>query len=147
LSICYTLLFFSASPGTGAPYAFVELQRVSISNIQTENRILTLTGVPEPEEHDADLAAAGGINHANASPADSIKSGSPVVIVLLLPDGRWQELSLPKLDLKIQSTAELEMWTAHLTAASQGKIMKPSSSKIASPRSSSNKAPKSIAVN
>merc|ERR1719491_1667448 len=47
LSICYTLLFFPASPLTGAPYAFIELQRVSVASVQPENRILTLVGVPE----------------------------------------------------------------------------------------------------
>jgi len=133
LSICYTLLFFSASPITGAPYAFVELQKVTVSNVQADTRILSLVGVAEPEDHDADLAAAGGNHTKTTTPTGVDKASTPVVIVLLLPDGRWQELNLPKLDLRVQSTAELEMWAAHLTAASQGKVMKPSTTK-SSPR-------------
>jgi len=137
LSICYTLLFFSASPMTGSPYAFVELQRVSISSVQQENRILTLTGNPEAEEQDADLAAAGGggptIN-GESTPHGGSKGGTPVTIVLLLPDGRWQELNLPKLELRIPTSSELDMWTTHLTAASQGKVLKASSAKSMSPR-------------
>lgn len=153
LSICYTLLFFSASPTTGAPYAFVELQRVQIASIQTDTRILSLVGAPEPDDADADLAAAGGGSSNNAA-ATADKSGelsgrdtptgagtpggkphAPVIIVLLLPDGRWQELSLAKLDLRLSSNSELETWSNHLTAASQGKVVRPPTTKAsASPR-------------
>jgi len=144
LSICYTLLFFSASPVTGSPYAFVELQRVAVSGIQQENRIITLTGVAEKEDTE-DLAAAGPTINSTGEGASSIsgqgvgKGGAAVVIVLLLPDGRWQELSLPKLDLRIPTAGELDMWVAHLTAASEGKVMKPSSTRSASPRHASQK--------
>lgn len=139
LSICYTLLFFSASPINGAPYAFVELQRVTVSSKQPDTLTISLVGAQEAEDHDADLAAAGG----RSATSESVKSAStPVVIVLLLPDGRWQELSLPKLDLRVQSAPELEMWVAHLTAASQGKVMKASSAKSA-PLSNAPKAGKS----
>jgi len=145
LSICYTLLFFSASPIMGSPYAFVELQRVSVTSVQQDNRTLTLTGIPEAEDQDADLAAAGGggptiNNTGDSSPTMGQgtggigKGGTSVTIVLLLPDGRWQELSLPKLELRIPTANELEMWNAHLTAACQGKVMRPSSAKSASPR-------------
>lgn len=136
LSICYTLLFFSATPMTGSPYAFVELQRVQVSSVQQDKQILTLTGVPEPEEQDSDLAAAGGggTNINDITPQGGSKSSAPVVIVLLLPDGRWQELSLPQLAIRIPTPNELEMWNAHLSAASQGKVMKPSQPKVASPR-------------
>jgi len=138
LSICYTLLLFSASPLTGSPYAFVELQRVSIASVQPVNRTLTLHGVPDAEDQDSDLAAAGGGASVHiAGEASNNKATTPVVIVLLLPDGRWQELSLPKLELRIPTLGELETWNAHLTAASQGKVMKPSTTRSASPRHAS----------
>jgi hypothetical protein len=141
LSICYTLLFFSASPMTGAPYAFVELQRVTVSSVQQDKSIITLSGIPEPEDQEGDIAAAGGAGVpskelSGVSDGISGRAGStPVVIVLLLPDGRWQELSLPQLAIRIPTANELEMWSAHLAAASQGKVMKPPSAKGAtSPR-------------
>lgn len=151
LSICYTLLFFSASPMLGSPYAFVELQRVTISSVQQEKQIITLVGLPEREDEDADLAAAGGgpsINsmgelgrESSAGSTTSKGTSTPVTIVLLLPDGRWQELSLPQLSIRIPTAGELEMWSAHFTAASQGKVMRPSQPKSASPRQNATSAP------
>lgn len=134
LSICYTLLFFSASPIVGSPYAFVELQRVTVASVAEDTRTLTLVGVADNEEHDADLAAAGGAAREASDTSGKGGGPPPVVIVLLLPDGRWQEINLPKLELRVPTASELEMWNAHLTAASQGKVMKPSMSKSASPR-------------
>jgi len=142
LSVCYTLLFFSASPTNGSPYAFVELQRTQVTNVLQDSRTIILTGVPDPEDQDGDLTAAGGggptINDAggtvNGPNSTAFKGGTAVTIVLLLPDGRWQELSLPKLELRVPTASELEMWSAHLTAASQGKVMRPAQPKSASPR-------------
>jgi len=132
LSICYTLLFFSASPSNGAPYAFVELSRVRIAHIQNDARIITLVGIADPDDVDADLAAAGGVP-GGASAAEAAvhagKGNTHITIVLLLPDGRWQELPLPSLDLRVPTDSELGMWGTHLTAASQGKTMRPSPSK------------------
>jgi len=138
LSLCYTLLFFSAAPAGGAPYAFVELQKVSVLTVQPEARVLTLVGAPDPEEGDEDSAGAGagGASGAGDGAHSSMggatsesggKNAQPVVIVLLLPDGRWQELNLPKLELRLPAVAELNMWSTHLIAACQGKIAKPPS--------------------
>merc|ERR1719265_830699 len=123
LSLCYTLLFFSASPTTGAPYAFVELQKVRVSNVQPDARILTIVGAPEPEENDGDLDVGGvhAVGEGSRMTHGTQAAMMPLVIVLLLPDGRWQELSLQKLDLRLTSAAELTMWSAHLVAACQGK--------------------------
>merc|ERR1719343_1219382 len=79
LSICYTLLFFSASPAIGAPYAFVELQKVSVLNVNHEARILSIVGAPDPEEADgggpAELASvapsANGTHSAGGTGSDS----------------------------------------------------------------------------
>uniref|UniRef100_A0A7S1Q5N7 SEC7 domain-containing protein n=1 Tax=Alexandrium catenella TaxID=2925 RepID=A0A7S1Q5N7_ALECA len=131
VSLCYTLLFFSAAPQTGAPYAFVELRKVCVANLDQESLIMSLVGAPESEDTEADLVAAGGA----AAPADGDRSPSasnkaaaqtPVTIVLLLPDGRWQELNLQKLDLRVPTAGELAMWSTHLIAASQGRVARPS---------------------
>lgn len=132
ISTCYSLLFFSASPAMGSPYAFIELQKVSIAAVNPETRVLTLVGAVEAEDGDADLAAAGGAGQAPHDPATiaattvAPNAGKiPIAIVLLLPDGRWQELAIPKIELRVPTGAELDMWSSCLTAASQGKTLRP----------------------
>lgn len=123
LSLCYTLLFFSVDPKLNVPYAFLELKKVSVVALDEENRVLTIVGATEPDEPGADAAATGGVSDSPPSAADRA-SAAPVCIVLLLPDGRWQELSLPKLELKLPSGAELQKWSTHLVAACQGRVPK-----------------------
>lgn len=136
VSLCYTLLFFSAAPQTGAPYAFVELRKVCVANLDEENLIMSLVGAPESEETEADLAGVGG-NTGTTSDGDRSPTSNkappttPVTIVLLLPDGRWQELNLQKLDLRVPTATELGMWSTHLIAASQGRVARPSPPKPA----------------
>ncbi|CAJ1329925.1 unnamed protein product [Effrenium voratum] len=113
LSVVYTLLFFAAHPQTGAPYAFIELRRVNIAHTDEGNQELTLVGVPDPEDPEPDFAG----QRPRAEPG-----ASPVGIVLLLPDGRWQELSMPKLDLRFPSAESLRMWSNHIMAGGQGKL-------------------------
>lgn len=169
LSLCYTLLFFSATPTNSAPYAFVQLSKVTIHSVQQESRMLTIVGAPEPEEADADVAAAGSGERAAAAAAAAVAAADgagagraggggggqnsnadglagirantmPVIIVLLLPDGRWQELSLQKLELRVPASAELTSWSVHLSAACQGKVVKPASNHGKQSAGGSNKA-------
>mmetsp|Transcript_73575 Transcript_73575/g.238085 ORF Transcript_73575/g.238085 Transcript_73575/m.238085 type:complete len:812 (-) Transcript_73575:282-2717(-) len=131
LSLCYTLLFFSATPQMGFPYAFVELRRVAVASLNEESRVLTLVGASEPEEScetglaDAGGDGAGGLSNTCREGGMSTGQPMPVNIVLLLPDGRWQEMSLPKLELCVPSREDLQMWSMHLMAACQGKVPKP----------------------
>jgi len=141
MSLCYTLLFFSASPQTGAPYAFVELRKVCVANLEEEGNVLSLVGAPELEEAEADLAAAGaggaGAEGERASsPSRAVANTTPVAIVLLLPDGRWQEFNLPKLELRVPTAAELYMWSTHLIAASHGRVARPAVAKPSTSRPS-----------
>mmetsp|Transcript_25285 Transcript_25285/g.57355 ORF Transcript_25285/g.57355 Transcript_25285/m.57355 type:complete len:736 (+) Transcript_25285:52-2259(+) len=117
LSLCYTLLFFAASHSS-APYAFVELQKICIACLDEENHILSLVGAPEPDA-DTDLAAvtSGGLERSEKT--------SPIIIVLLLPDGRWQELGLQRLELRVPTSEDLKTWSAHLAAAGKGKVTRP----------------------
>merc|ERR1712060_513224 len=87
--------------------------------------VLSLVGAPEPEEADADLAAVGGDPAFNAVGEAKNSSTTPVNIVLLLPDGRWQELNLNKLELRAPTAADLGLWSTHLIAASQGQVARP----------------------
>jgi len=124
LSLCYTLLFFSTSPTQGAPYAFIELQRTLVHNVQPAARSLTLVGASERDDLDGDSSAPAGrplAGDAAGSPsAAAARMHSPVSIVLLLPDGRWQELAIEKLELRLPTVNELNQWSTHLIAACQG---------------------------
>jgi len=130
LSLCYTLLFFGASPHLGAPYAFVELRKIAVAGVDEESNILSLAGAPEIEEQEAELAAVSG----DDSPTLRNTNSAPVAIVLLLPDGRWQELSLQKLDLRLPDATQLSAWSTHLTAASQGRVTRPSTPAPGAPK-------------
>lgn len=129
LTLCCNLLFFSASPEVGFPYAFIELRRVGIAALNEESRVLSLVGTPEREDRGGDAAGTGlGI----ASEPGSLGSQPTLVnIVLLLPDGRWQELSLQKLELRVSSREELQTWSMHLMAACHGRVPKPLPSEVA----------------
>eukprot|EP00928_Gymnodinium_smaydae_P070510 TRINITY_DN54328_c0_g1_i1.p1 TRINITY_DN54328_c0_g1~~TRINITY_DN54328_c0_g1_i1.p1 ORF type:complete len:718 (+),score=118.74 TRINITY_DN54328_c0_g1_i1:56-2155(+) len=119
LSLCYTLLFFSAHPSTGAPYAFVELSKVRVQTVQHEARTLTLVGSPDADD-DAGADGTAAAASANGAGADGSKGTAPVCIVLLLPDGRWQELSLQRLEFRFSVAGELLTWSNHLVAATRG---------------------------
>jgi len=130
LSLCFTLLFFAASPNAdAAPYAFVELQKVSVQSIQPELRILTIVGTPDPSEQEGAAERQEPVGPCN----EPVANAPPVVIVLLLPDGRWQELNIQKLELKFPSVPELNQWSSHLCAACQGNVVRPVSSTGAKP--------------
>mmetsp|Transcript_108520 Transcript_108520/g.242022 ORF Transcript_108520/g.242022 Transcript_108520/m.242022 type:complete len:741 (-) Transcript_108520:71-2293(-) len=116
LSLCYTLLFFSTSFGC-APYAFVQVKTLCIAKLDEENYVLSLVSAPEADS-DADLDRAGGARSRSPSP-EAVQGGPPstITIVLLLPDGRWQELGLQQLELRFPSLQELKIWSSHLGGA------------------------------
>lgn len=128
LTACCSLLFFSASPSSGAPYAFAELRKVAVASSNAQTRVLTLVGKTVVEDDEASETGAaqgaeGAGSEASARPltptqpagsdgATPASDTGPITIVLLLPDGRWQELALPKLELRVPTAIGLEMWRA-----------------------------------
>eukprot|EP00405_Crypthecodinium_cohnii_P036484 CAMPEP_0206547890 /NCGR_PEP_ID=MMETSP0325_2-20121206/13560_1 /ASSEMBLY_ACC=CAM_ASM_000347 /TAXON_ID=2866 /ORGANISM="Crypthecodinium cohnii, Strain Seligo" /LENGTH=799 /DNA_ID=CAMNT_0054047271 /DNA_START=185 /DNA_END=2585 /DNA_ORIENTATION=+ len=148
LSLCQSLLFFSLSPELGYPYAFLELPRVVVASLDEESRLITFAGAPEdvgasrevPSDPEAviPLDAEGGTASptvesvtldGDAPMTPNCRDGfrracqPPVNIILLLPDGRWQELSLQKLELRVPSREDLQVWSMHLVAACQGQVL------------------------
>jgi len=126
VSLCYTLLFFSVTSHGSVPYAFVELPKVVLASVDEGNRVLTLVGAPEVDgDEGGDCVAQSRYLDGGGGPScqgsSSPSAAFPVSVVLLLPDGRWQELSLPKLDLHVPSGFELQGWSTHLQAACQGR--------------------------
>lgn len=121
LTLCCSLLFFSTSPLASTPYAFVELQQVGIANIDTVSHGFTLVRASDKEEKAGGIATPLGVSTITTVEKAAPGSGQkPMVIVLLLPDGRWQELSLPKLQLRMRSAAEMEKWRSYIEAVGPG---------------------------
>jgi len=115
LSLCYSLLFLSASPGPEeAPYAFVHLPTVTLE--QTSGKALTwaLVGTPQVvpiEEGEATADSSEGRKSDKAK----VQERCSVVVVFLLPDGRWQEFELPRLEVQVGSDEQLEKWVKQLS--------------------------------
>jgi len=107
LSLSCKLLFFSDSPSTAAPFAFLDLQKVSIASIDIQERVLTLSRSRE--------ISTGVASVTNTPPSAANKKA--ITVVLLLPDGRWQEVSLVLLELRMPTLIELGSWRIHLSAA------------------------------
>lgn len=90
------------------------------------NHAVTLVG-PPPEldvDLDSDLAATSVKISRQTSvsvPVTIAKDSSkpPLTIVLLLPDGRWQELALNRLEFRVLDNKELHMWSEKFLAATE----------------------------
>jgi hypothetical protein len=75
------------------PHALVDARRLRLASLSIETRTVTFAGVRTNDPDRGDV---------------------PVSLILLLPDGRWQELSLPKLELRFATLEETHMWVAKL---------------------------------
>lgn len=96
-SLCSIFLLFATSPGpdvSGAPYALTDARHIRVADVVGETRVITLQGLP----------GKGAVE----------KQEAPITFVVLLSDGRWQEVTLPKLELKVATTEELQAWVAQL---------------------------------
>lgn len=115
LSLCYSLLFLSASPENDeAPYAFVHLPKVHLERTSAKLFTMALVGSPQgltPEESEA--AAADSSEGRKAESQQ--KERCSVVVVFLLPDGRWQEFELPRLEVQVSNEEQLEKWVKNLS--------------------------------
>jgi hypothetical protein len=94
LSLCGSMLFFSVSPGDGAPFAFIHLCSVRLLGLEPGKSSITIDG------GNAGFTAGNNI---------------PLQMVFLLPDGRWQNFEIPELEIEICDRSLLEFWMHHLT--------------------------------
>jgi len=97
-SLCCVFLFMALSPGSssvGAPHALTDTRYLRVGNVDEESLVITLVGLPR------------GVGAKNKT--------LPVSVVLLLPDGRWRELHVEKLELKVATPEELQKWRGNLT--------------------------------
>mmetsp|Transcript_13911 Transcript_13911/g.25641 ORF Transcript_13911/g.25641 Transcript_13911/m.25641 type:complete len:670 (+) Transcript_13911:64-2073(+) len=112
MSLCHTLLLFSTAQTT-APYAFMELRKLRVSEVQVDNRSLILVGATEEVEADGPSVRT---QTAGESATPHKEAATPLKMVLLLPDGRWQDISLTSLELRVTQASELQMWSKHLSS-------------------------------
>lgn len=109
LSLCYSLLFLSSSPSQDeAPYAFVHLRQVAIERSAPKLATLTFVGIPEASPIE------GEVSNDASETGKKAPATKPVVVVFLLPDGRWQEFELPRLEMQVSDEQQLEKWVVHL---------------------------------
>merc|ERR1712137_575076 len=90
----------------GVPYAFMDLREVGIARENTDTCVLTLAGASG--EGNAVTPEQFSILENNTN--SKLAKNKPITIVLLLPDGRWQKLSLEKLELRLASIDDLHEW-------------------------------------
>merc|ERR1712124_47423 len=91
------LLLFSSDAPDEAPYAFIHLREIECFRDETKST-LTLVGKKSTEACE-DFTTNG---HAHAV--------GNVLIVFLLPDGRWQELLVPRLDFSFLDAEAASGW-------------------------------------
>lgn len=117
-SLCYVLIFFAVHPAAdahGAPHAVVDARRTRIADVDSRAFIITLEGTPPAssclgEDEDAVSNQGDDVNEKEVQ-----ARAAPLVLVLLLPDGRWREVLIPQLQLKLSTFEEMQSWVAKLT--------------------------------
>jgi len=105
VSLCYVLLLFSVRPASdaaSAPYAVVDARRVRIMNVDAKTLVVTFVGQASRSEDTRE-----GAGNTETEPI-------PVTVVILLPDGRWREMNLPKLEMKFPRLEDMHAWVAKL---------------------------------
>jgi len=119
------LLLFAPKPQSWAPYAFTHLGEVVIKSVAPEKRTFTLAANHDVSQenvcvHLGDGSSTGGIigNATGVDSGDLAYQSEPISpqlqMVFLLPDGRWQVIELPRLEVQVGDLQQLERWVACL---------------------------------
>lgn len=113
-SIC--LLFSTMPPGKpvgselAAPHAVVDVRLLNVTEVDREARSLTVatfsTHPYRPKTEGSEEGASLG----------------DIPVVLLMEDGRFQELSLPPLQMKVETEEELDAWVSLLAEKNNIKL-------------------------
>merc|ERR1712176_839180 len=101
-SICSICLFFAASPLEeigSAPYVLTDARNIKVANVCSKTNTITLQGLPN----------SGRVGEGNGKTASA-----PIKFVVLLSDGRWREVVLESLDMKVKSAEDLHGWVSNL---------------------------------
>lgn len=112
LSMRQMLLFFAPKPDDWAPYAFVDLRQMVVHGIDKQRLLLTLACAPVGGQ----AGRIAELGNAEAHGPGDVIGGRQVQIVFLLPDGRWQIVELPRLQVQLPDIDQLERWSTGLMA-------------------------------
>lgn len=113
-SIC--LLFSTMPPGKpvgaelAAPHAVVDVRLLNVTEVDREARSLTV---------------ATFSTHPYRPKMEGSEEGRPlgdIPVILLMEDGRFQELSLPPLQMKVETEEELDAWVSLLAEKNNIKL-------------------------
>lgn len=134
LSLCGQQLFFAPQSRDWAPYAFLHLDDGVAWRYNDKALTFTvLSGVGPPpaatartvtasaEEQELSAPTASersrsGRRQSSKSEADAASRGQGrLQVVFLLPDGRWQVLDLPRLQVQVNNAETLGLWTDALS--------------------------------
>jgi len=95
MSMHQALLFLAPKPQGWAPYAIVHLRGVVVQGWDQDSLVLTLVLPRRDSYREAD---------GNPSELDQIQ------LIFLLPDGRWQVIELPQLQVQLPDLEQLDLW-------------------------------------
>merc|ERR1740121_1017055 len=119
------LLLFAPKPKSWTPYAFTDLGDAVIQSVAREKLTFTLAPKKNTDQDDiCSLPGHGSDTGAVSGGASAVGSGEPashsepispqLQLVFLLPDGRWQIIELPKLEVQVADLQQLDCWTERL---------------------------------
>lgn len=106
LSLRHGLLFLAPKPHNWAPYAFVHLRGACVQEVDQTTVSLVLAMRPAPL-----VSAVAGSLHGGSEPDEP-----QMQLVFLLPDGRWQVLDMPSLEVQFPDMQQLSNWKRCLEA-------------------------------
>lgn len=97
LSLHSWILLISSNTPDSTPYAFVSLRHAILKEVDPANRRLVL------------------VSHSDATwPPIGQAEEEWLELFLLLGDGRFQPMEAPRLELRLQKSADFDAWAAHL---------------------------------
>jgi len=116
LSMRHALLFLAPKPQGWAPYALVHLRGVAVEGWDQASLVLTLAAIGRsdgyPRTEIAGRSSSGQRSGGVVGPGDlpSEFDAPQLQLIFLLPDGRWQVIELPYLQVQLPDLEQLDMW-------------------------------------
>lgn len=116
LTLRHSLLLFAKKPRNWAPYAYLHLSQMMIRSADPQTYTITLAAASQTAQSQAGSSVMVPADNARqASGLAAAHSVQPLVhIVFLLPDGRWQAVEVPRLELQLFESSQFEQWVTAL---------------------------------
>jgi len=115
LSLRHDLLFLASKPSNWSPYAFLHLEDVVVQSMDKAAMTLTLS-MRSPRLPETGLGPTVGSSLAEG--LAQILEAPMMQLIFLLPDGRWQVLDIPYMQVQVPDVQQLEKWRLHFEDAS-----------------------------